>query len=79
MPMERTTITVSRRTLEKLRRIKEEMRAQSYDELLEALIRAYRREVLEEVADKVVLSETEAEEIREIIEERRASWWRRSY
>ena len=55
------------------------MRAQSYDELLEALIRAFRREVLEEVADKVVLSETEAEEIREIIEERRASWWRRSY
>ncbi len=79
MPMERTTITVSRRTLEKLRRIKDEMRVQSYDELLEVLIRAYKREVLEKLADKVVLGEAEAEEIKEIIEERRASWWRRSY
>ena len=79
MPMERTTITVSRRTLEKLRRIKDEMRVQSYDELLEVLIRAYKREVLEKLADEVVLGEAEAEEIKGIIEERRASWWRRSY
>ncbi len=57
MSMERTTITVSRRTLEKLKRIKDEMRAESYDELLEALIRSYKREMLRKTITKVMLSE----------------------
>ena len=43
------------------------------------LIKVYKRETLEKLVNKVLLSEDEAEEIKRIVEEGRTLWWRSSY
>ena len=76
---ERSTITLSRRTLNKLKKLKKELKVSSYDELINILIDKSRESIMNELLDLVTLSEEEAEETKRIIEERRRSWWRRSY
>ncbi len=75
----RSTITLSRRTLDRLKKLKKELKASSYEEVINILIDKRRESMINELLNLVTLSEEEAEEVKRIIEERRKGWWRRSY
>ena len=77
--MGRTTLTISRETLMRLKRMKEDLGLRTYEDVIIALLEEYRASKARELVDKLRLRDHEAERLREVIEERRESWWRRSY
>ena len=77
--MSRTTLTVSRETLRRLRRMKEDLGLRTYEDVIITLLEEYRASRARELIDRLKLQDREADRIREIIRERRESWWRRSY
>ena len=77
--MGRTTLTVSRETLMRLKRMKEDLGLRTYEDVIIALLEEYRASKARELVDRLRLRDREAERLREVIEERRESWWRRSY
>ncbi len=77
--MGRTTLTISRETLMRLKRMKEDLGLRTYEDVIIALLEEYRASKARELVDRLRLRDREAERLREVIEERRESWWRRSY
>lgn len=77
--MGRTTLTISRETLMRLKRMKEDLGLRTYEDVIIALLEEYRASKARELVGRLRLRDREAERLREVIEERRESWWRRSY
>ncbi|MDK2464785.1 MAG: hypothetical protein QI223_08450 [Candidatus Korarchaeota archaeon] len=77
--MGRTTLTISRETLARLKRMKEELGLRTYEEVIVKLVEEHRTSKARELVDRLMLRDREAEKLREIVRERRGSWWRRSY
>ena len=77
--MGRTTLTISRETLMRLKRMKEDLDLRTYEDVIITLLEEYRTSKARELVDRLRLRDREAERLREVIEERRESWWRRSY
>jgi len=77
--MEKTTITVSRKTLRELLRLKKELNVHSYDELIGILVRDHKISNIKREMNELLLTKKEAEELKKVISGRRESWWRRSY
>ncbi len=77
--MSRTTLTISRETLMRLKRMKEDLGLRTYEDVIIALLEEYRASKAREFVGRLRLRDREAERLREVIEERRESWWRRSY
>jgi len=77
--MGRTTLTISRETLMRLKRMKEALGLKTYEDVIIALLEEYRASRARELVDRLRLRDREAERLREVIKERRESWWRRSY
>ncbi len=75
----RTTLTLSRKTVDRLKKLKEELVVDSYDELINLLIEERKRNLIERILGSTILTEDEAREIRKVIRERRETWWKRSY
>jgi len=75
----RSTITLSRRTISRLKKLKKEFGVDSYDELINLLIDRSKESMIGEALSSAVLTEEEAREVWKVIKERRESWWRRSY
>ncbi len=75
----RTTLTLSRKTIDRLRRLKEELGVDSYDELINLLIEERKRNLIERILRSTILTEDEAREIWKVIREGRETWWKRSY
>ncbi|GEM_PF-2768058 len=75
----RTTLTLSRKTVDRLKKLKEELEVDSYDELINLLIEERKRNLIERILGSTILTEDEAKEIWKVIRERRETWWKRSY
>lgn len=77
--MSRTTLTISRETLMRLKRMKEDLGLRTYEDVIITLLEEYWASKARELVGRLRLRDREAERLREVIEERRESWWRRSY
>ena len=73
------SLRVNAITRDLLKRMKEALGLKTYEDVIIALLEEYRASRARELVDRLRLRDREAERLREVIKERRESWWRRSY
>lgn len=74
-----STIAVSKETISELKRLKKHFEVKNYDELIKLLIKDIKAKKMEEAWEALRLEQEEAEKMKNILEEKRRTWWKRSY
>jgi len=62
-----------------MKRIKEDLGLRTYEDVIIPLLEEFRTSKARELVNRLKLRDREAGRLKEVIEERRESWWRRSY